>query len=138
MTTGDGAAPRRKRLQLRSSPVWWLVLAVAATAALATVQHLVHPGRAFDAALWQDDARTRSGIRLRMADRLLAEGTLVGRTRAEVVAMLGEPQPTAYFADWDLVYWLGPERGLFRIDSEWLVLRSGSDGRVDEARNVSD
>jgi len=23
----------------------------------------------------------------------------------------------------DYVYWLGPERGLFSIDSEWLVLK---------------
>ena len=73
-----------------------------------------------------------------MADRLLVRGTLRGMTRAEAVGLLGEPPPTGYFADWDLVYWLGPERGVFRIDSEWLVLRLAADGRVAEARLVTD
>ena len=73
-----------------------------------------------------------------MADRLLARGTLLGKSRAEVVAMLGEPPETEYFREWHLVYRLGPERGLFGIDSEWLVLRIREDGRVAECRIVTD
>ena len=46
--------------------------------------------------------------------------------------MLGEPPKTNYFSDWDVVYWLGPERGLAGIDSEWLIVRIGEDGRVAE------
>ncbi len=105
---------------------------------MAMVKCAVFPGRAFDAAAWNDKAQVESGVRLSMADRLLADGVLVGRTRAEVVAMLGEPPPTGYFAEWDLVYWLGPERGFISIDSEWLVARLGSDGRVTHAQLVRD
>ena len=52
--------------------------------------------------------------------------------------MLGEPPETEYFRDWDLVYWLGPERGFMSIDSEWLVLRLHENGRAAECRIVRD
>ncbi len=52
--------------------------------------------------------------------------------------MLGEPPSTGYFSDWDLVYRLGMERGFISIDSEWLVTRLGPDGRVVQARIVTD
>ena len=51
--------------------------------------------------------------------------------------MLGEPPDTGYFKQYDLVYWLGDERGFFSIDSEWLVIRI-DDGRVIEAEIVTD
>jgi hypothetical protein len=41
------------------------------------------------------------------------------------VALLGEPPKTEYFKEFDLVYYLGPERGFMGIDSEWLVLKLG-------------
>ena len=116
----------------------WVLLVAVAAVALLVVKCAVFPGRAFDAALWSDKTQVESGVRLGMADRLLADGVLIGRTRAEVVALLGEPPPTGYFAEWDLVYWLGPERGFISIDSEWLVARFGSDGRITEARLVRD
>ncbi len=46
-----------------------------------------------------------------MADWLLAKRTLAGKTRAEVVALLGEPPPTGYFREWDMVYWLATNEG---------------------------
>lgn len=72
-----------------------------------------------------------------MGDRLQERGTLIGLSRTEVVEMLGEPEVTAYFQEYDLVYWLGDERGYFSIDSEWLVLRI-VDGRVASAKIVTD
>jgi len=95
-------------------------------------------GLPFDAVVWSDPARDQDDVRLGMADRLLADRTLIGLTRPQVVAMLGEPPPTNYFRDWDLVYRLGMERSYIRIDSEWLVLRLGPDGRVAQARLVRD
>ena len=114
-----------------------IVIAVAVVAAF-TVGSFLFPGRAFDPAAWQDEGQVQRGVRLAMADRLVACGTLVRKSRAEVVGLLGEPPPTGYFADWDLVYWLGPERGFFGIDSEWLVLRLDADGRVVDNRIVRD
>jgi len=78
------------------------------------------------------------GIRLGMADRLIARGTLKNMARTEVVKLLGEPPQTDYFSDWDLVYWLGPERSFISIDSEWLVLRLGTDEHVVNCRIVRD
>ena len=79
-------------------------------------------GRPFDRAAWNDEARVRDGVRLKMA-------------RNDVSAMLG--QPTDRFPDWDLAYWLGAERGFISIDTEWLVLRFDRE-RVSEVRIVRD
>jgi hypothetical protein len=38
-----------------------------------------------------------------MADRFVAPRMLSGKTRPEVIAMLGKPPKTDYFSDWDLV-----------------------------------
>jgi outer membrane protein assembly factor BamE (lipoprotein component of BamABCDE complex) len=73
-----------------------------------------------------------------MVDDLLARYPLVGMTRAEVVRLLGEPPPAEYFRNFDLVYWLGPERGFASIDSEWLVLQLDPNGRVVQAKVVTD
>jgi hypothetical protein len=59
-------------------------------------------------------------------------------TRTEITALLGADTPTAKFNDYELVYWLGPERGYVRIDSEWLAIRINSNDRVTEARLVTD
>lgn len=87
-------------------------------------------GLPFDPVAWREDARPQAGIRLGMADRLIARGSLLGKTRSEVIEQLGEPSQDGYFRDWDLVYLLGPERGWMSIDSEWLVLRLGPDEKV--------
>jgi hypothetical protein len=86
----------------------------------------------FDGEAWRDVARIDEGIRLSMADGLIARGDLLGMRREEVVRMLGEPPPPEYFAKWDMVYRLGMERSIFSIDSEWLVIRLNSSGRVAE------
>jgi hypothetical protein len=73
-----------------------------------------------------------------MADGLLQSGALVGKSRASVIEMLGPPTETGKWKDWDLVYWLGAERSLISIDSEWLVIRFISSDRVAEVRLVRD
>ena len=49
------------------------------------------------------------------------------------MALLGEPPKTEYFKEFDLVYYLGPERGFTGIDSEWLVLKLGPEARITRA-----
>ena len=120
----------------RSRRLVWVVSVVVA--ALVVVKCAVFPGRAFDAVLWNDKTQVESGVRQSMADRLVADAVLVGRTRAEVVAMLGEPEPPGQVLGWELVYSLGPTRALLGIDFEWLVARLGSDGRVAKALVVRD
>jgi hypothetical protein len=96
--------------------------------------------RRFEASAWRDSAQAYSDAAVRgcMVDDLLARRELLGRSRAEVVALLGEPRRTDYFREYDLVYWLGPERGLMSVDSEWLVLRLDRSGRVIVRRLVTD
>jgi outer membrane protein assembly factor BamE (lipoprotein component of BamABCDE complex) len=119
---------------------WLVAIAVTACALVVafTVWRLWFPGRAFDPVAWRDDNQVQQGVRLAMADRLVARRTLQGKTRAEVLELLGEPTPTGRFHDWDLVYWLGPERSYFSIDSEWLVVRFAPDGRATEYGIVRD
>lgn len=86
----------------------------------------------FDSAAWiaQEGANTEWPARIRMVDNLLDEGRLHGLDRNGVLALLGSPEATTRWPDWDMIYWLGPERGFLRIDSEWLGIRFGSDGKV--------
>jgi hypothetical protein len=111
---------------------------MVAVAAVAVALWLICPGRPLDPIAWQDPSQVKQGVRLSMADWLVFWGTLRGKTRSEVVKLLGEPPDTVYRGDWDLIYWLGRERGFFPIDSEWLALRLGQDGRVIDSRIVRD
>ena len=94
----------------------------------------------FTTQLWRDSVASfgPKAVRGCIVDDLIRSERLHGRSRAEIVALLGEPPKTDYFRDYDLVYWLGPERGLMSIDSEWLVMRLDSAGRVSEYRLVTD
>jgi hypothetical protein len=115
-----------------------LVSALAAVALLACASWIVlRPGRHFDPSLWGNSG-TSASVRLRMADDLVENKKLIGLTRQEVVARLGEPPKTEYFKEFDMVYYLGPERGFISIDSEWLVLKLGPDGRVIRATIAND
>ena len=76
-------------------------------------------------------------IRLRMVDDLLERYTLKGMSKKQIDELLGIPKPTGYFRDYDYVYWLGPERGTFPIDSEWLVIKF-RDNAVVEAKILTD
>jgi hypothetical protein len=74
-----------------------------------------------------------------MIDDLMTRHDLRGRTRTEIVNLLGEKEETQYFSEWDLVYFLGPGRfGDAVGDSEWLVVRFGREGKVNDYRVVHD
>jgi hypothetical protein len=92
----------------------------------------------FDPTVWKRDNATYEQIydatRDRMVDDLLRRHHLVGMSRAEVTALLGEPdysraQP---FPESDMIYWLGPDdRGpMGHLDSLWLVMQCDTNGTV--------
>lgn len=62
------------------------------------------------------------GVRLHMVDSLIRTKRLDRLRRDQIIALLGPPTKTSKYRDADLVYWLGPERGLISIDSEWLLI----------------
>ncbi|MFP3509539.1 hypothetical protein SB775_07725 [Peribacillus sp. SIMBA_075] len=60
--------------------------------------------------------------RVYLVDDLLNDHELIGKTKGEVITLLGSPTETEYFKEEDVVYYLGAERGIISIDSEWLVI----------------
>jgi hypothetical protein len=96
----------------------------------------------FDSTMWKDSTRVFVGSewppRLCMVDDLLARHRLVGMRRPEIVSLLGDSPPKRYFRNHSLVYWLGPERGFIRMDSEWLAIDIDDQGVVTSAELVRD
>ena len=76
-------------------------------------------------------------VRLRMVDDLISSKRLDGLTKTEVLELLGQPyqtEPSLGAAPEMFSYYLGPERGVIRIDSEWLVILFNDDGTVEQYR----
>jgi hypothetical protein len=95
--------------------------------------------RQFDLVTWQAASiGSTNKVRIRMVDDLLHRHQFRGMTREQVTAVIGEPDKTEYFKEWDMVYWLGQERGFISIDSEWLVFKLGSQKKVVDYNIVSD
>ncbi len=93
----------------------------------------------FSSTAWQSEAEWHGVLgRGCVVDDYLRRHAPVGRSREDIVRELGQPRPTDYFREYDLVYWVGPERGVVAIDSEWLVLRFDTAGRVSEGKLVTD
>ncbi len=120
------------------TPSFLIAVGVLAVAAALAFWLRGATGRPFDPKAWRADERVGDGVRQEMADRIVARQTLRGKSRAEVVDMLGEPPPHGNVTGWDMAYWLGLERGFIRLDSEWLIIRLGQDGRVQECRIYRD
>jgi hypothetical protein len=81
---------------------------------------------------WMDTTMARGKLAVRgcMVDDLLDRHDLRGMTSAEVIALIGEPERADVFQEYDMVYWLGPERGLIGTDSEYLVMKLDKSKRV--------
>jgi hypothetical protein len=75
--------------------------------------------------------RGKLAVRGCMVDDLLDRNELRGMTREQVVGLIGPPDTVRDLTDYDMVYWLGPERGLIGTDSEYLVMK------LDKAKHVT-
>jgi len=61
--------------------------------------------------------------RVNMVDNMLEKHNLVGQSNEQVIELLGNETENPYFKEVDnYVYYMGDERGLISIDSEWLVI----------------
>jgi hypothetical protein len=97
--------------------------------------------RTFDPVVWNDPALSLEPPYLRscMVDDLLDQGLLLQKIEAEVITLLGTPEPPEHgFGDHDLVFVVGPERSFISIDYEWLLLNLDDQGRVKEALLMTD
>ena len=74
-----------------------------------------------------------------MVDDLVNDYELNEMTENEVISLLGTPSETEYFkSDNNFVYYLGYERGLISIDSEWLVIDFDDNKKVKKYQVVTD
>ena len=92
-------------------------------------QHTFHSDR------WLNEPSERTD----MIDSFLQNHELIGLTEADVLSLLGpnDSSSGAFSADDRYVYYLGPERGLFSVDSEWLLI-DFSDGVVSDYSLATD
>lgn len=92
----------------------------------------------FDRAVWTSETAIyeESYPRLAMLDDVRAR-LEPGMSREAVVDLLGPPTETPYFADHDLVYWLGQERSGVSVDSAWLVVDFAETG-LDRVQVLTD
>jgi len=99
-------------------------------------------GKEFNSEEWKKNVISEHNSdwppRLVMVDDLIVSKKLDGLSKTEVIEMLGVPGNYGYFKNFDLVYWLGAERGFIRIDSEWLAISFDEQGRVSQYRLVRD
>ncbi|MFQ4137822.1 hypothetical protein PGN35_016010 [Nodosilinea sp. PGN35] len=94
----------------------------------------------FNFSQWNDPTLSAAPtyVRLCMVDDLVDKYILMGRSQADVIELLGSPEPETSFSDYDMVYVLGPERSFISIDYEWLVIKLDAAGHVNEAKIVTD
>ena len=70
--------------------------------------------------------------RVKIVDDLFRKQALVGLSKDKVIDLLGPETENAYFKEpGNMVYYLGPERGLISVDSEWLVIELDDNVVVD-------
>jgi hypothetical protein len=137
---------KRKSTVLRGILVIAALLAILATPFVAFSVPVAldaareHRSRiAFDTTVWKASLTKRGDTtRIRMIEDLLRRHHLVGMTQDEVIGLLGKPPTPSSRPDYQLVYWLGPQRQFMGLDSELLAIRVGPDQRVVDARIVSD
>jgi hypothetical protein len=92
----------------------------------------------FDSEVWKRAKPDGvEGVRLRMVDDLIQARHLEGKSRDEVMGLLGEsdgdPSFERRFPKWQMHYYLGPTRGSFLfsgMDYDYLVFRLDDKNRV--------
>src|SRR5205085_5292484 len=78
------------------------------------------PGDRFDQTAWKN-ADLTGRARADMLDDFLTRYPLKGRTRSEIIELLGEPTPTDKWEGAEMVYVLGNDGSYTPIDNEWLL-----------------
>lgn len=98
----------------------------------------VHPKQIrFNEVAWKAEPKRE---RIHMVDDLIGKGIVKGMPREDVENLLGKPDQRNWRSgetNYDYIYFLGPERSLISIDSEWLAVRF-ADGKAIEIRTLTD
>lgn len=95
------------------------------------------PGKRFDQAAWEN-ADLTGRERADMLQDLLRRYPLEGRTRTEVISLLGNPTQTDKWEGADMIYVLGNDGSYMPIDNAWLLVDLDDRERVISVRQVVD
>jgi hypothetical protein len=111
---------------------WTIAIVLGLLAAAYVAVFVWRLGKPFDAVEWRERESRHNGSRQQMADWVVVTHVLDGKTRAEVLSMLGNPNWPSFGGS--LMFFLGKERSLLGPfggpGCEWLTVDFGPDGRV--------
>lgn len=107
-----------KRIKRKNYIVFGIFVALILTIIIAGIVYQYQ--HSFSTAKWERNPDERTKI----VDDLLGDYDLIGMRESDIIDLLGnDNNDYGYFNEKDrFVYYLGPERGLISIDSEWLIL----------------
>ena len=95
------------------------------------------PAVPFDRETWVRSAADPHNQRFAMAKSLVRDGRLRGKSRDEVISMLGESLPVDRFPGFDAVYSLCCNSDDYMpIDPAWLVIRFDNNSKVETYRII--
>lgn len=73
-----------------------------------------------------------------MHDDLLNREILQGKTIDDVYELLGCKSPPDHCDATSITYYMGPQHNSVPVDSDWLLVEFGADGKFFRARVVND
>jgi hypothetical protein len=73
--------------------------------------------------LYSEFATQIDAPRIKMCRDIIAKKFLLGKTKAEIVDLLGQPDNYPFREPWGFNYWVGLQRGPMKMDSAWLAIR---------------
>lgn len=101
----------------------------------------------FDLKLWGQGSRERlysefatkiDAPRIKMCRDIITKKLIVGKTKAEIVDLLGRPDNYPFKEPWGFNYWVGLQRGPMKMDSAWLAIRFDDTNHAVEVKMKQD
>ncbi len=88
----------------------------------------------FNKELWTENTEEAKDLSPRQKMLQDVVNKLDGKSKQEVIALLGKPNDIGYFSenDQEFVYYLGGERNFISIDSEWLLVEFDKNGKFEK------
>lgn len=112
----------RRSMKMTHLAIWLCLFSLAGS-----VWFVVRQDTFFNSKVWKDAPLKDSSdsyVRQKMVDDLLLRYKLVGMKRTELEQLLGQPDNSGYVENYNSYsYILGPERGIFGIDYEYLSIK---------------
>jgi hypothetical protein len=105
----------------------FLIMIVLIVLGVYGIRHLKYY-KPFDSTLWKSADSSQHDSQDRTPKQYMLKAAISTieklQTKEKITSELGPGENTGYFIDQnrDMIYYLGPERSIFSIDSEWLLI----------------